>query len=120
MRQLTPKLKETALELGTAVVGIADAARYGEAPDGHRPEDIMEGATCVVSMGFLQPKLEKLCTGGACLLCAKACPVKAISVDGRIDKMKCAKYYRPHADLYKETLGLYFCRECRRVCPVGK
>ncbi len=37
--------------------------------------------------------------------------VRAIISDGKIDKIRCAKYYRPYADLYKETLGLYFCHE---------
>lgn len=42
----------------------------------------------------------------------------AISSSGAIDKDKCTKYYRRCPDIYFETLGLYLCRECRRVWPV--
>lgn len=55
MDNLTQELKEKAVEYGATVVGIADATLYKGAPEGHRPEDILNGATSVLSMGFLQP-----------------------------------------------------------------
>lgn len=65
-----------------------------------------------------QPFKETLCLRSECLKCVSACPVHAISSSGEIDKLKCARHYRQHADIYFETWGLYFCRECRKVCPV--
>jgi len=224
-KNLSNKLKERAIELGASVVGIADAGRFDEAPEGHRPTDILEDATAVISIGVTQPKAiiqramptqytrsifttagicdgiasqmsiwiegqgfdaipisarsmymdalsgilrgdlshkhtamlaglgemglntllinptygtrlklvsvvtnapvqadspfsESLCPRSECLKCVTACPVKAISSSGAIDKDKCAKYYRRYPDIYFETWGLYLCRECRRVCPV--
>jgi epoxyqueuosine reductase len=224
MNKLTEQAKQRAMALGANVVGVAGADGYRAAPEGHRPEDVMQGATCVVSMGFLQPRAvidkamptqytrsiftvagvadqtaylfalwledqgyeaipvsargmymdalvgefrgdlshkhtamlaglgeigmnsllinpkfgnrlflvsvvtnapltpdrpfaEALCGRQECLLCVKACPVRAILPDGRVDKIRCAKYYRPYEDLYKETWGVYFCHECRRICP---
>lgn len=70
-------------------------------------------------MNHDKPFSDKLCTKEECLKCVEVCPVKAISPTGDIEKIKCAKYYRPHADIYPETGGLYFCRECRRVCSPG-
>ena len=67
-----------------------------------------------------KPFTKKLCLRKDCLLCLEACPVRAVKGGGRIDKAKCANHYRPHQDVYKETLGIYACRECRRVCPIGK
>ena len=66
------------------------------------------------------PLRGSLCPRSECLKCVTACPVKAISSSGEIDKEKCAKYYRRHPDIYFETWGLYLCRECRRVCPVAE
>ena len=51
-----------------------------------------------------------------CGRCADACPVKAIQGPGLVDKERCQNHYRMFKDIYKETMGLYFCRECRRVC----
>ena len=78
-------------------------------------------SSVVTSAPLLQDKAfsEKLCLGKKCLKCVEVCPVKAISANGRIEKIKCAKNSRSHVDIYKETWGLYFCRECRRVCPIG-
>jgi len=63
------------------------------------------------------PFAKLLCPRSECLKCVTACPVKAISHSGEVDKIKCNKYSRRHSDIYFETWGLYFCRECRRVCP---
>ena len=224
-KNLSKRLKEKAIELGASVVGIADARKFDEAPEGHRPRDVLEDATAVISMGVAQPRAviqramptqytrnifttagmcdgiasqmslwiedqgfdaipisarflymdgltglfrgdlshkhaamlaglgeiglntllinptygirlmlvsvvtnapvlpdspytESLCPRSECLKCVTACPVKAISSSGEIDKEKCAKYYRRYPDIYFETWGLYFCRECRTVCPV--
>ncbi len=65
------------------------------------------------------PFSEVLCLGSKCLKCVNACPVNAISKSGDIDKLKCARHYRQYADLYYESWGLYFCRECRKVCPIS-
>ena len=54
--ELTKKLKKRVLDLGGAVVGVADAALYGEAPEKHRPRDILRGAMGVVSIGIPMPK----------------------------------------------------------------
>lgn len=225
-KELSKKLKEKGREFGAAVIGIAGAEGFQQAPEGHKPWDILPGATSVISMGFAQPNtvLEKamptqytrniftvagradqvansvalwieeqgyeaipisarfmymdalagifrgdlshkhtavlaglgemgantlllnpefgnrlmlssvvtnaplvpdqpfrgkICLGEKCLKCVQACPVKAIKSSGEIEKIKCAKYYRAHGDIYMETWGLYYCRECRRVCPVG-
>jgi epoxyqueuosine reductase QueG len=228
MKDLTGAVREKAFELGARVVGIADATHYEGAPEGHKPGDILEGANCVVSMGFPHPRTviekamptqytrnifttsatadeaanaltlwleehgweaipiatrsglfmdaltgelrgdlshkhtamlaglgqigrnslllhpefgarlcltsvvtnapltpdrpfsETLCPGESCLKCVRACPVRAISPGGKVDKGRCAKHCRAHAEIYKETFGLYFCWECRRVCPVGR
>jgi epoxyqueuosine reductase QueG len=224
--ELSKRLKKKALDLGADAVGVADNEGFDQAPEGHRPEDILKGARCVISLGFTQPNTviqkamstqytrniftvasladqvahlltlwietqgyeaipisargmymdalagelrgdlshkhtavlaglgeigvntllihpefgnrlalssivtsapllqdkpfsEKLCLGKKCLKCVEVCPVKAISPSGKIEKVKCAKYYRSHEEIYKETWGLYFCRECRRVCPIG-
>jgi epoxyqueuosine reductase QueG len=223
--ELSKRLKKKALDLGADVVGAASNRGFDQAPEGPRPEDILKGARCVISLGFAQPNTviqkamptqytrniftvasladqvahlltlwietqgyqaipisargmymaalagelkgdlshkhtavlaglgeigvntllinpefgnrlilssivtnapllqdkpfsDKLCQWGKCLKCVEVCPVKAISADGRIEKIKCAKYYRQHSDIYFETWGLYFCRECRKVCPI--
>jgi epoxyqueuosine reductase QueG len=225
-RELSRRLKKKALDLGADVAGVAGNEGFDQAPEGHRPEDILKGARCVISLGFAQPSTviqkamptqytrniftvasladqvahlltlwieaqgyeaipisargmymaamtgalmgdlshkhtaalaglgeigvntllihpefgnrlalssivtnaplhqdkpfsKKLCLGEKCLKCVEVCPVKAISPSGKIEKVKCAKYYRSHEEIYKETWGLYFCRECRRVCPIG-
>lgn len=225
-KDLTNKLKEKAREFGAGAVGIAGPNGYQQAPEGHRPWDILPGATCVVSLGFAQPNTvldkamptqytrsifkvagradqvansvalrieeqgyeaipisarsmymdalagifrgdlshkhtavlaglgemgvntlllnpafgnrlmlssvvtnaplvpdqpftDKICLREKCLKCVEACPVKAIKPSGEIEKIKCAKHYRAHGDIYMETWGLYYCRECRKVCPTG-
>ncbi len=223
--ELSKRLKKKAIDLGADVIGVAGNKGFGQAPEGHRPEDILKGARCVISLGFAQPNTviqkamptqytrniftvasladqvahlltlwiekqsyeaipisargmymaamvgelrgdlshkhaavlaglgeigvnsllvnqefgnrlmlssvvtnaplvqdkpfsDKLCLGEKCFKCVEVCPVKAISPSGKIEKLKCAKYYRSHDDIYKETWGLYLCRECRRVCPI--
>jgi epoxyqueuosine reductase QueG len=224
--ELSKRLKKKAFDLGANVVGVAGSKGFDQAPEGHRPKDILKEAECVISLGFAQPNTiiqkamptqytrniftvasfadqvahlltlwietqgyeaipisargmymaamtgalmgdlshkhtavlaglgqigvntllihpefgnrlalssivtnaplhqdkpfsKKLCLGKKCLKCVEVCPVKAISPNGKIEKVKCAKYYRFHEEIYKETWGLYFCRECRRVCPIG-
>ncbi|MDO8691573.1 MAG: 4Fe-4S binding protein [Dehalococcoidia bacterium] len=56
-----------------------------------------------------------LCPGISCNLCAEACPVGAISVDG-VDKPKCHGYN----DAHQEVLGYSYCGMCIRACPAGK
>lgn len=53
--KLSKKLKEKGRELGADVIGIAGAEGFQQAPEGHKPWDILPGATCTVSMGFAQP-----------------------------------------------------------------
>jgi len=55
-RAFSERLKKKALDLGAVVVGIADASLYGKAPEKHRPNDILKGATGVVSIGIPMPK----------------------------------------------------------------
>jgi epoxyqueuosine reductase QueG len=224
---LSRTLKEKGRGFGADVIGIAGAEGFQQAPDGHKPWDILPGATCAVSMGFAQPNtviakamptqytrsmftnaaradhaanaialwIEEqgyeaipisarsmymdalagifrgdlshkhtavlaglgeigvntlllnpafgnrlllssvvtnaplvpdqpfagnICTREKCLKCVQVCPVKAIKTSGEIEKIKCAKYYRAHEDIYFETWGLYYCRECRKACPAGQ
>jgi len=51
-KSLSNKIKVKAKELGVSVVGIADASLYREAPENHRPGDILQGATGVISIGI--------------------------------------------------------------------
>ncbi len=225
--KFSKRLKGKALELGADVVGIAGPQGFGEAPEGHKPWDILPGAQYAVSIGFAQPNTilekamptqytrniftvaaradhvanslalwieaqgyeaipisarfmymdaivgvfrgdlshkhtavlaglgeighntllinpifgnrlmlssvvtnallvpdkpfsKKLCLREDCLKCAQVCPVRAIGPTGFIEKLKCARYYRGHENIFFETWGLYNCRECRRVCPAGK
>lgn len=53
--KLSKKLKEKGRELGADVIGIAGAEGFQWAPEGHKPWDILPGATCAVSMGFAHP-----------------------------------------------------------------
>jgi epoxyqueuosine reductase len=53
--KLSKKLKEKGQELGADVIGIAGVEGFQQAPEGHKPWDILPGATCTVSMGFAQP-----------------------------------------------------------------
>lgn len=62
------------------------------------------------------PLSGSLCLGPKCLKCVNACPVKAINSAGEVDKVKCSEFSRHHSDIYFETWGLYFCRDCRRAC----
>jgi len=46
---LVKELKEFAKRSGADLIGIASVDRFGEAPPGHHPEDILPGAKSVVS-----------------------------------------------------------------------
>lgn len=50
--ELTGRVKTKALDLGADIVGVADAGRFGEAPQGHKPGDILEGAKSVVVLAI--------------------------------------------------------------------
>lgn len=50
--ELTSRVKKTAKDLGAKIVGIAEADRFGEAPEGHRPNDILEDAKSVVVLAI--------------------------------------------------------------------
>ena len=50
--ELTGRIKTRALDLGADIVGVADAGRFGEAPQGHKPGDILEGAKSVVVLAI--------------------------------------------------------------------
>ena len=43
------ELKRFALDSGADLVGVAPCERFDEAPEGHRPEDILPGARAVVA-----------------------------------------------------------------------
>jgi epoxyqueuosine reductase len=45
---LKERLKEFALSKGADLVGIASVDRFNEAPEGHRPADVLSGARTVV------------------------------------------------------------------------
>jgi len=60
------------------------------------------------------PFTARLCDN--CGRCAEACPIKAILGPANVDKERCRNYYRMYVDIYKESAGLYFCRECRKTC----
>ena len=48
---LARKIRETALNSEMDYVGIAPVERFNNAPNGHRPHDILPGAKSVISMG---------------------------------------------------------------------
>lgn len=50
--ELTSRVKKTAKDLGAKIVGIAEADRFGEALEGHRPNDILEDAKSVVVLAI--------------------------------------------------------------------
>ena len=49
-------LKDLAMDKGAALIGIAPVERLTGAPEGCRPGDRLEGATCVVSLGVQVPR----------------------------------------------------------------
>ena len=49
MSDVVDKLKQYALDNGADLVGVAPIERFGGAPQGHRPEDILPGARAVVA-----------------------------------------------------------------------
>ena len=53
---LTKKLKKKSMDLGASLVGIADASLYDQAPENHRPKDLLKDATCVISIAVVMPK----------------------------------------------------------------
>ena len=42
--KLTASVKELTLSLGADLVGVVQADSFGEAPEGHQPEDLLRGA----------------------------------------------------------------------------
>ena len=55
MIELTKKVKEVAKEAGAHLVGIAPLERFVQAPQGHRPEDLLKNAKSVISMACAIP-----------------------------------------------------------------
>jgi epoxyqueuosine reductase QueG len=49
---LTKKLKELAIGIGVDLIGVAPIERFAGAPDGHKPQDILDGARSVVSVAL--------------------------------------------------------------------
>jgi epoxyqueuosine reductase QueG len=49
VRKLTDEVRDLALREGADLFGVAPAERFAEAPEGHRPADILPGAQSVVS-----------------------------------------------------------------------
>jgi len=56
MGNITDEVKTYVIGEGAEIVGVAPVGRFGEAPAGHRPEDILPAAKSVVVYGF--PMLE--------------------------------------------------------------
>lgn len=58
--KLTASVKEFTLSLGADLVGVVQADSFGEAPEGHQPEDILRGAKSVIVMAvrMLNPSFE--------------------------------------------------------------
>ena len=50
------ELRKEALRSGALVVGVADAAAFADAPEGHRPVDLLPGARAVVVLGGGSPR----------------------------------------------------------------
>ncbi len=50
--ELTSRIKKIAQNLGAKNVGVAEADRFGEAPEGYRPNDILEDAKSVVVLAI--------------------------------------------------------------------
>ena len=55
MRSLAEETKEFARSLGAELVGVASVDRFEEAPEGHRPEDILPQARAVVAFAKRMP-----------------------------------------------------------------
>ncbi len=56
IKSRTQQIKQTALDGGADVVGIADPHAWEEhVPEGHRPYDILPGARSVVVVGSRGP-----------------------------------------------------------------
>jgi len=50
--KITVSVKELARSLGADLVGVAHAESFAEAPDGHRPGDLLRGARSVIVMAI--------------------------------------------------------------------
>ncbi len=50
--ELTSRVKKIAQDLGAKIVGVAEADRFGEAPEGHRPNVILGDAKSVVVLAI--------------------------------------------------------------------
>lgn len=55
MAVVVDEVKRVALDSGADLVGVASDDRFGEAPEGHRPWDILSGARAVVVCGVRIP-----------------------------------------------------------------
>lgn len=66
-----------------------------------------------------KPFDKELCSEN-CFKCVKACPIQAISKNGKVNKAKCYAYCKTERDKYPLTQGVYSCRICRQVCPFSK
>lgn len=53
---LSNKVKELALDIGADLVGITSNEAFTEAPEGHRPEDILENAKSVIVIAIGLPE----------------------------------------------------------------
>jgi epoxyqueuosine reductase len=54
-RLLTDEVRAVALRAGVDLVGFAPPSALADAPDGTRPEQYLDGATCVISIGVHIP-----------------------------------------------------------------
>lgn len=52
---LTSRVKDLASSLGADLVGVARAESFAEAPEGHRPADLLRGARSVIAMAIHLP-----------------------------------------------------------------
>ncbi len=59
MADLTSQIKEFAVKIGAETVGVAPIERFAEAPQGHRPTDMLPGTKSVVA--FIVPQLAGYC-----------------------------------------------------------
>lgn len=55
MKDLTAGVKETARRAGVQLVGIAPVERFAQAPEGHKPNDLLKNAGSVISMVWAMP-----------------------------------------------------------------
>jgi len=55
MKELTKRVKEVAEKAGAHLVGIAPVKRFAEAPEGHKPNDLLKKAESVISLACVIP-----------------------------------------------------------------